>query len=266
MLSNHFKIIRQLNNKNQYSLAKKGARFEIMKITVIYGQNHKGSSYRIGRSLAEKSAPEQEITELFLPRDLNHHCLGCYSCLNDETKCPFFEEKKIIADAMQQADLLIFATPTYCMAPSAPMKAFFDLFFQYWISHRPKKSMFSKKAVVVSTAAGIGAGRAVKQVEKMLKYWGIPYIKTYAVTVQASEWSEVKTEKKNRIDKDMEKLARKIKNKGPRKPSPYIRFLFNIMADIRRKNPDYMAAESVYWRENGWLDKSKPWNSQHLVN
>ncbi len=35
-------------------------------------------------------ASEQEITEFFLPRDLEHHCLGCYACLEDETKCPFF--------------------------------------------------------------------------------------------------------------------------------------------------------------------------------
>lgn len=69
----------------------------------------------MGRILSEKLASEQEITEFFLPRDLSHFCLGCYACLTDETKCPFYEEKKQIADAMEQAELLIFTTPTYGM-------------------------------------------------------------------------------------------------------------------------------------------------------
>ncbi|WP_010243966.1 NADPH-dependent FMN reductase family protein [Acetivibrio cellulolyticus] len=47
-----------------------------MKITMIHGQNHKGSTYHIGRLLAGKLAKEYEITEFFLPRDLNHFCLA----------------------------------------------------------------------------------------------------------------------------------------------------------------------------------------------
>ena len=139
-----------------------------MKITIRHGQNHKGSTYHIGRILAELLEQEENITEFFLPRDLNHFCLGCYTCIEDEGKCPFYEEKKRIADAMETADLLIFTTPNYCMAPSAPLKAFIDLFYQYWIPHRPRKCMFSKKAVVISTTAGAGAGQAIKTVKRTL--------------------------------------------------------------------------------------------------
>ena len=39
-----------------------------MKITIIHGQNHKGSTYHIAKMLAEKL--EGEITEIFLPRIL----------------------------------------------------------------------------------------------------------------------------------------------------------------------------------------------------
>lgn len=48
-----------------------------MNIVLIHGQNHKGSSYHIGRSLAEQFS-ESEISEFFLPKDLEHFCLGCY--------------------------------------------------------------------------------------------------------------------------------------------------------------------------------------------
>ena len=52
--------------------------------------------------------------------------------------------------------------------------------------HRPRKSMFSKKAVVISTTAGVGSGKAIKPVVRTLAYWGIPYIKSYGLAVQAS--------------------------------------------------------------------------------
>lgn len=233
-----------------------------MKIVMIHGQNHKGSTYHIGRMLAEQLALQEDITEFFLPGDLNHHCLGCYTCLEDETKCPFYDEKKVIADAMEKADLLIFTTPNYCMAPSAPMKAFIDLFFQYWISHRPRKSMFSKKAVVLSTTAGIGAGAAIKPIKRTLAYWGVPYVKTYGLAVQATKWSEVNEDTKNKIRKDMTVLAKKVKSARIGKPSLYIRLLFDMMASIRKKNPDYMASETVHWKENGLLNKEKPWKEQ----
>lgn len=80
--------------------------------------------------------------------------MGCYACIDDDTKCPFYEEKNRIMSEVEAADLLIFTTPTYCMRASAPMKSFIDLTSNYWMVHRPRKCMFNKQAVVVSTAAG----------------------------------------------------------------------------------------------------------------
>ncbi|WP_242856133.1 NAD(P)H-dependent oxidoreductase [Ruminiclostridium josui] len=87
-----------------------------MKITMIHGQNHMGSTYHIGKLLADKLATEDEITEFFLPRDLNHFCKGCYQCIDDDTKCPYYKEKRSIIDAMEKADMFIFTTPNYCMS------------------------------------------------------------------------------------------------------------------------------------------------------
>ena len=67
-----------------------------MKIVMINGQNHKGSTYNIGRLLAKKIGSDKDIVEFFLPKDLNHFCLGCYTCIDDDTKCPFYEEKNRI--------------------------------------------------------------------------------------------------------------------------------------------------------------------------
>ncbi|MGN1181773.1 MAG: flavodoxin family protein [Faecalibacillus sp.] len=231
-----------------------------MKIVMIHGQNHLGSTYHIGKILSEQLGSSDQIKEFFLPRDLNHFCLGCYSCIDDEKKCPFYEEKKIIGDAMEEADVLILTTPNYCMAPTASMKAFIDLFFQYWIIHRPRKSMFTKKAVVISTTAGMGTGQAIKTVKRALAYWGVPYIKTYGKALQASSWQEVSQKNKDRIHKDMTKLAHQIKKDKCGKPSLYIRFMFFIMARSRKQGDGVtIPSETIYWKENGWLDKQRPW-------
>lgn len=229
-----------------------------MKIVVINGQNHKGSTWHIGNMLINSFSGEKEITEFFLPRDLNHFCLGCYNCMKDLSACPFYEEKKIIDDAMKQADILILTSPNYCMLPSAPMKAFIDLFYQYWIPHRPQNSMFHKKAVVISTTAGIGAGRVCSQLKRTLAYWGVPYIKTYATAVQASSWKEVSDKKKKKIEVDMKRLAKTVEEASLGKPSLYIRFMFNLMARTKKKWND---PEAAHWKEYGWQDGKKPWKA-----
>lgn len=127
-----------------------------MKVTLINGQNHKGSTYNIGRILAEKLTDEASITEFFLPRDLNHFCLGCYQCIEDISKCPFYPEKKIILDSMEQSDVIIFTTQNYCFAPSAQMMAFVDLTFDFWMFHRPLPWMFQKKQLLFQQQLAVG--------------------------------------------------------------------------------------------------------------
>ncbi len=227
-----------------------------MKVVVINGQNHKGSTYHIGKLLADNLTDQDSITEFFLPRDLNHFCLGCYSCMKGLTICPFFEEKKIIADAMEQTDVLILTSPNYCMLPSAPMKAFIDLFYQYWLPHRPQSSMFRKKAVVISTTAGMGAGRVCGQLKRTLSYWGVPYIRKYGLAVAAANWNEVSEKKKAKIEADIPRLAARIKKARVGAPSPFIRFMFNMMAAAKKKAAD---PEADYWREQGWSDGKRPW-------
>ena len=162
-----------------------------MKIVVINGQNHKGSTWKIGNILADKLSGDQEIREYFLPRDLNHFCCGCYSCLEARERCPYWSEKALLFEDMLAADLFIFTSPTYCMMPSAPMKAFLDLFFTNWMMHRPVKEMFSKRAVVISTAAGAGAGKTTKLIADNLMNWGIPEVTRYGIAVNAMNWEMV---------------------------------------------------------------------------
>lgn len=228
-----------------------------MKITIIHGQNHMGSTYHISKLLSEQFK-DSDIKEFFLPKDLEHFCIGCYNCIESDTKCPFYKEKDLIMQAVESADLLIFTTPTYCMHASASMKAFIDLTFTYWMSHRPKECMFSKKAAVISTSAGTGAKNAVKDIETALFYWGIPCIRKYAVAVQAMNWEQVSAQKKEKINKDMVKLAAIIKNKKIH-VGIKTKFMFSVMRMMQLKDMGSGKSDKDYWQQKGWLSDKRPW-------
>ncbi|MBO4473584.1 MAG: flavodoxin family protein [Clostridiales bacterium] len=243
-----------------------------MKITIIHGQNHKGSTYHIGKIFLTKymetagpgitgegeNGGTAEVNEFFLPRDLPHFCLGCFSCIEDDTKCAYFEEKTRIMKEVETSDLLIFTTPTYCMHASAPMKAFIDLTFNYWMAHRPRKCMFSKKAVVISTAAGAGTKSAIKDITTTLLYWGVPYIRTYGIAVQAASWDQVKDKKKKKIETDMAKLSASVR-KAKVRTGIKTRGVFFLMRMMQKHDMGSSPVEKAYWEKQGWLGKGRPW-------
>lgn len=230
-----------------------------MKIVLIHGQNHKGSTWNVANLLLQKITGEKEVKEFFLPRDLNHFCVGCYSCLEGREKCPFWEDKQPIDEAMNEADLLILTTPNYCMMPSAPMKAFLDLFFTNWMSHKPQENMFQKRAVVISTAAGTGAEKAAKLVANNLTNWGIPEVTCYGLSVNAMSWEMVPEKKKAKIKKDMDRLAARLSGKTVGKVGIKTRFLFWMFGGMQKANWGASPSEKEYWESRGWLTGTKPW-------
>ena len=230
-----------------------------MKIILIHGQNHKGSSYHMGRMLAEKLATDAQIQEFFLPRDMNHFCLGCYACIEEETKCPYWSEKTVILAAMEQADLFIFTTPNYCLAPSGAMKAFLDFMFDYWMVHRPKEWMFHKRAVILSASAGASCKKAMQPIKDSLLYWGVPYIKTYGLPVAAMNWDMVKPGTQEKIDKALARIAARIDCTKPPRVHMKTRFLFRMMGKMHAAGWDSSPVEKAYWQSRGWLGKERPW-------
>lgn len=139
------------------------------------------------------------------------------------------------------------------------LKSFFDMTFDIWMAHRPRKSMFSKRAVIVSTSAGSSQKAAMKDVEDALFYMGVPSITKYGIAVQAMNWNGIKASKKEKIDKDTTRLARKLS--VIKKPHVGIksRFIFNMMGMMQKNGWGSSPVEKEYWENNGWLGKERPW-------
>ena len=134
-----------------------------MKVVIINGQNHKGSTYHTARMVAEKLSDKHEIREFFLPNDFSDFCCGCTKCFEDSEKsCPHYEKLKPITDVVDDADVVILASPVYVYHCTGAMKAWLDHYGWRWLVHRPEEKMFSKQAIVVATAAGAGMRSTIK--------------------------------------------------------------------------------------------------------
>lgn len=228
-----------------------------MKVLIISGTAHKGSTYSIGRILAEKLT--SDISEVFLPRDFGEFCCGCTNCfMEGAEKCPHYSRLRPITELIDGADVLIFTTPTYVFHASGQMKAFLDHYGWRWMVHRPEEKMFSKQAVIISTAAGMGMKSAMKDVADSCFFWGIPRVYKYGKAVMETDWKKVKPEIKESIAKKTDALAGKISGRAGNVGVPLkTRGLFFIMSMMQKNG--FNEADVNYWKEKGWTQGKRPW-------
>ena len=177
-----------------------------MKITIIHGQSHQGSTCHAARLLAEKL--NGEVEEFFLPRDFGAFCTGCNTCFKQsELSCPHFERLAPITRSMDDADLIILASPVYVYHVTGAMKAFLDHYGWRWMVHRPEEKMFKKQAVCISTAAGAGMKSTNRDMEHSTFFWGVAKTYRFGVAVMETSWERVSAKKKAAIDKKLARLA-----------------------------------------------------------
>ena len=228
-----------------------------IKVTVIHGQNHKGSTYHIAKQLADKLGGE--VKEFFLPRDFDHFCTGCTNCFGkDEHLCPHYERLRPITEALDEADVIILASPVYVFHATGAMKALLDHYGYRWMVHRPEERMFHKQAVCISTAAGAGMKSTNKDMADSLFFWGVGRIYKYGVAVRETSYDRVGGKVKAAIDRKTTALAEKLKaGYGQVRPGIRTKAFFYFMR-IAQKN-GFNEADAIYWKKKGWTAKARPW-------
>lgn len=228
-----------------------------MKTVIIHGQSHEGSTCHLARILANKL--EGEIIEFFLPRDFNKFCTGCGNCfLRNENLCPHHLELQPIIKAVDNADVIILASPVYVYHVTGSMKALLDHFAYRWMVHRPSANMFTKQVVCLSTAAGAGTRSTNKDLADSAFFWGCGKIYKLGVNVREVKWSGVSKKIKSKIEIKTSNMANKIKrNYQHIKPTIKTRTFFYIMRLIQKKG--WNEADRDYWVKNGWVKNKRPW-------
>lgn len=232
-----------------------------MDITIIHGQAHKGSTYNITDLIKESIAEsDTNIHEYFMIKDTPDFCVGCFKCIqNGEQYCPHVNKVQEIASSMIKSEIIIIDSPTYCYEMTGQLKTLFDHFGYMWMSHRPRKEMFNKVGIAVSTAAGAGSKRVVNSIERQMFWWGMPKVYKMAVNVSAMNWEAVSEDIKLKISNNIKTITQDIKKSiGNVKPNIKTKILFNIMRKMHYGN-NWNITDRSYWDNNEWLGKVRPW-------
>ena len=225
-----------------------------MKTVIVHGQSHKGSTYNIAHSLAEKLGGD--LSEFFLPRDFGEFCVGCTRCIVDGAeKCPHYKKLQPITEALDASDVIILASPVYVYHATGAMKAFLDHYGWRWMVH--------KQGVCISTAAGAGMKSTNKDMADSLFFWGVAKTYKIGIGVAATDWDGVSEKKKNIIAKKTDSIANKIrKNNGRVKSGLKTKGFFQIMRALQKNG--WNKKDVDYWKEKGWLDKARPWKRRNV--
>lgn len=159
---------------------------------------------------------------------------------------------------MDEANVIILASPVYVYHATGAMKAFLDHYGYRWMVHSPEESMFKKQGVCISTAAGAGMKSTNKDMMDSLFFWGVAKRYKYGVGVAAVDWNGVSEKKKRVIDKTTSSIAKKIiHNSGNVKPGIKTKGMFWIM-HLMQKN-GFNPRDAEYWKAKGWTGKIRPW-------
>lgn len=212
------------------------------KALVIWAGRNKGNTYEATRTALEalgvKGVRWIHTADLDLPL-----CRGCMACiLRGESHCPHAAVTLPLRRQMDEASLIVLASPVYSLAVSAPLKNVIDHFS--YLFHRP--AMTGKAFLAVATTAGAGAGGTARYMASTARWWGAENVARLAIAVRAMS-----------VDMTghapaVRKAAARLTARRPARPpwANVLRFgVFKGGALGQGAGPDY-----EYWREKGWLD------------
>lgn len=233
-----------------------------MKICMIHGSNRKGNTDKTLEMIKSEMSTLGDVTytDIYLPKDLPHFCMGCMACLEAGERagenCPHKKYTHPILEKLLEADGIVIGCPSYALAETAQIKALFDHFACTYIVHRPNEEMFDKVALVVSTEAGLGSGRAISTISRNLLFWGIKRIQKCKFRLFESEWNHITEKRREKIERQLKKEAVKFyhiaENRYKLCNNLLAIMIRKVMSFVIRNYPDTQA-DKIYWKKKGWI-------------
>ncbi|MDR1766074.1 MAG: NAD(P)H-dependent oxidoreductase [Lachnospiraceae bacterium] len=225
-----------------------------MKIVAIHSKKT-GSTHAISQMLLEeirRLRPDAEVSEFsvagFKP------CVGCFSCFaKGEETCPHYDSVHPLITAMEESDVVVLDSPTYCMGMSGAMRSFTEHLGYRWFAHRPHPAMAGKIGVAISTTGSMGAGGVTKALKA--QFFGLGMAKYFRLgfAVMGFDWKDINPKKKARIRRVVRRTARKIAAKsGKAKRGVYLRLILWAMRFVQQRNT-WFPLDRQWWQDQGWI-------------
>ena len=214
-----------------------------MKLLAICGSPRKGGTYKVLNSMKDKFPDiDYEIISL---KDMElKDCYGCYKCINRGPEyCPLKDDRDIILKKMEEADGVIFATPTHTRHISALMKKFVDKFG--YIAHRPY--FFDKYALFIATCKGFGADMANEYMSSNIGQYGYNVVSTLDLYISTKSETETQYNTEQTFQA-FEKLISEIRKGERYKPKFGDLVYFHIFKAISELNKKEGITDYEYYK------------------
>lgn len=216
---------------------------ENMKCLVIHGSPRRGNTWNVLTLVKEEMRKNIEIdfTDIELRKENLPLCIGCFNCIyKGEDKCPHKEIMGKIVKEIKESDAIIITSPVYSMQISGLLKNFID--HMSYNFHRP--SLFTKKALIITTTAGAGHKDAANYVKSVLSYWGFNHIQTLPIAYRSMELTD---KNKVKVLKGAKKFSEELRSQKIHKPTLKSVAMFNLWKAMSKNKYEEGSADYDYW-------------------
>jgi len=227
-----------------------------MRLGVVMGTGHgtAGTTGRLVEELVERMRVHGPVEVGVVATDdlgLGSSCPACLACMTEgEQACPSYDRAAPARQVMDDADLVLFATPVHSFHVSATMKRFVDHFA--YLIHRP--AYVGKPAALLSTAAGAGHDAALGYLQTAVRRWGFHTVGQLGVNGPGL----AKAPYRAKVDADLEDLAATLREAAthPVEPRPTTADLigFRVARLLVEGGREEGPVDAAYWRERGWFE------------
>jgi multimeric flavodoxin WrbA len=227
-----------------------------MRIGVVMGTGHalSGTTGGIVEDLVRRIESRTDATSEVVGTDeleLGPSCPACLSCMTaGEQACPNFGRAARARQVMDDADLVVFATPVHSFQVSATMKRFVDHFA--YLIHRPR--YFGTPAVLVSTAAGAGHDAALGYLETAVRRWGFHTVAQLGINGPGLQKAPYRAKVDAALDEIAQTAVDAVRDGGEPTPTTKDLIGFRVARLLVEAGKDEGPVDEEYWRERGWFD------------
>jgi multimeric flavodoxin WrbA len=233
-----------------------------MKIAAIMGSPHRGNSYEVTERIQKKLMGYGNVEfEYIHLKDMDiKPCRGCFVCfLEGEDHCPLKDDRRLVEEAIEATDGVIFVSPVYSMHISCLMKLFIDR--SAYIFHRPR--YFGKCAISLCTTGAVGTKAALKYLKMVASLWGFNYIGGLGYVMPPKEMNIAPMQGRDRMDSVIKRFYMAIKENHPVRLSLLDHIGFRAMREVYSRMEGHSPADYEYWKAKGWFDSKAKYYTDH---
>ena len=236
-----------------------------MKYLIVNGSSRKGNTWQLAAAAQNEIMAidkNSKFRQIHISRLNLPFCTGCSRCFRlGNEKCPHYNIISEVIEAMDLSDGVIFVSATYNMRETAMLKNLFD--HLCFMLHRPH--FFVSKALIFTTAGGIGSRKAAESIKSTLL--GIGFNRCYVFAASSHSWNDYRPGDKTlrKMIKTTGKFCRDVMSEKLYSPAVSLLVPYNLFRGMSLayvKGSEYETKDGEYWtqedRKYGVYDSAVP--------